>query len=84
MGDDSIILHLHHAGKFMKGRKPKYEGGSCKIIEPVDVDRLSFFKLKRIACEEIRYAGLLDFFYVMPGCSMESGLRRLFTDEESV
>ncbi|KAJ8436261.1 hypothetical protein Cgig2_011533 [Carnegiea gigantea] len=84
MGDDSIILHLHHGGKFAKERKLNYEGGSCRIIEPVNVNRLSFFELKGITCEKISYAGLLDFFYVIPGCSMESGLRRLFIEEESV
>ena len=57
----------------MKERKLKYEGGSYRIIEPVDVDRLSFFEFKGIACEEIGYAGLLDFFYVIPGCLMENG-----------
>jgi len=84
LGGDSIILHLHHGGKFVKERKLKYEGGSYRIIEHVDVDRLSYFELKGIACEKIGYAGLLDFFYVIFGCSMESGLRRLFTDEESI
>ncbi|KAJ8428804.1 hypothetical protein Cgig2_012254 [Carnegiea gigantea] len=84
MGDDSIILHLYHGGKFVKERKLKYEGGSCRIIEPIDVDRSSYFELKGTACEEIGYAGLLDFPYVIPSCSMESGLGRLFTDEESV
>ena len=78
MGDDSIILHLHRCGKFVKERKLKYEEGSCRIIELIDVDRLSFFELKGIACEEIEFTDLLDFFYVIPGCSMESGLRRLF------
>ncbi|KAJ8428082.1 hypothetical protein Cgig2_006805 [Carnegiea gigantea] len=84
MGDDSIILHLHHGGKFVKERKLKYEGGSYRIIEPVDVDRLSYFELKGIAYEKVGYVGLLDFFYVISGCSMESDLRRLFTDEESI
>ncbi|KAJ8443051.1 hypothetical protein Cgig2_004256 [Carnegiea gigantea] len=54
MGDDRIFLHLHHGGKFVKGRKLKYEGGSCKIIEPIDVDRLSYFEKSNSQNSEIK------------------------------
>ena len=84
MGNDSIIFHLRHGGKFVKGRKAKYEGCSYRSIEPVVVNILSYFEVKGIAHEEIAYNGVLDFFYVILGCSIESGLRRLFIDDESV
>ena len=51
-------------------------------IEPIDVDRLSYFEVKGITRVEIGYDSVLDFFYVIPNCSMEGGLRRLFTDDE--
>ena len=75
MGDDSITLHLHHGRKFVKGGKLKHDGGSYRSIKFVDMDRLSYLEVRGIAREEIRHDGLLNFFSVIPGCSMESGLR---------
>ena len=83
MGDDNKI-HLHRVRKFVKGRSLKYKGGSCRIIELVDVYVFSFFELKGIAKEEIEYDGVLDFFYVTPNCTLDSGLRRLFIDDDSI
>ena len=61
MGDDNINIHLYHGGKFVKGRRLKYEGDSCRSTGPDDVDKLSYFEMKGIALEEIGYDAFFRF-----------------------
>ncbi|KAJ8443002.1 hypothetical protein Cgig2_014524 [Carnegiea gigantea] len=45
MGDDDIVVEIHHGGKFVDGVEVECIGGEVFKIEVVDIDRLSRFQI---------------------------------------
>ena len=43
MGDDDIVVEIHHGEKFVNGVMLEYVGDGVSEIEPVDIDKLSRF-----------------------------------------
>ena len=78
--DGEIIVYIHRRGNFVKGRKLKCKGTTVIALYLVDADKFPFFKLGY--AKDFGYEGLVDFFYVTPGSTMESGLRRVHTNDD--
>ena len=49
MGDDDIVVEIHHRGTFMDGVELEYVRGGVFEIKPVNIDRLSRFEIIGLA-----------------------------------
>ena len=83
----NVTLRMWHGGKFKKFPKdPKlqYMGGQCKVYDRIDPDLLCFWWLKELALECATYKRIDELYYVIPGSDLDTGLMRVYHDQEVV
>lgn len=78
----SATLRFRHGGLF---KTPKnglvYLGGECKTFE-VDPDELCWWWIEKLAKKCGGYKKICEVHYLLPGLSLEEGLRRVYDDNE--
>ncbi|KAJ8422497.1 hypothetical protein Cgig2_003507 [Carnegiea gigantea] len=83
MSVDDILVEIHPWEKFVDGDKVEYVGGGVSEIEPVDIDRLSRFKIIGLA-KDIGFTNVEEFYYLIPRMSLRERLRTCHNDFESL
>ncbi|KAL2904204.1 Phosphoenolpyruvate carboxylase [Bienertia sinuspersici] len=80
---DSVTLKFWHGGAFKERGNGKlvYEGGKGKTMT-VDVNELCYFDLTSFATRCGDYGKIVGLFYLIPGLSLEGGLREVVCDPE--
>ncbi|KAJ8421882.1 hypothetical protein Cgig2_023478 [Carnegiea gigantea] len=83
MGNDDIVVEIHHGGKFMDSIEVEYGlGGVCEI-KYVDIDILFRFEIIRFP-KDIGFINVEEFYYLIPSMSLREGLRTCHNDFESL
>ncbi|XP_021725070.1 uncharacterized protein LOC110692374 [Chenopodium quinoa] len=79
---DSVTLKYWHGGLFKKHRNELvYYGGLGKTFD-VDPDELCWWDLVDLAKNIGNYSKIDTLYYLIPGMSLESGLRKVYDDKE--
>jgi len=64
MVEEEVDLEIYFGEKFVIEPEFKYKGGDVMDISNFDVDKLSFFELKRYI-EELGFDKVVDFYYAI-------------------
>ncbi|KAK9732443.1 hypothetical protein RND81_04G000600 [Saponaria officinalis] len=82
-GQSKLVTVLFwHGGLFKKvGNKTYYVGGKIKNFEE-DSDELCWFCLEELALKCDIYKKINRIYYLLPGKSLEEGLRKVYNDKE--
>ena len=65
MGDDDIVVEIHHGAKFVDGVQVEYVGSGVSEIEHVNIDKLSRFEIIRLV-KDIGFTNVEEFYYLIP------------------
>ncbi|KMT19718.1 hypothetical protein BVRB_1g007730 [Beta vulgaris subsp. vulgaris] len=84
--DDPFVgwatLRFWHGGNFKEvNNRLKYVGGQGKT-KRIDLDELSWFTLKVMVEECGGYKDNSEILYLMPNCSLDDGLKKVYNDDE--
>ena len=79
---ESVTLRFWHGGLFKKNLKElQYLGGQERAFN-VDPNELYWFWLEELAYKCGPYMKIEEVYYLIPGKSLEKGLRRVYDDKE--
>ena len=71
---------MHYGGRINRGFTCTYVGGDVDVhAEMYDEDKLSFFEIEGIV-KKYGYKSRDLVYYLVPGCSMQSGLKLISSD----
>lgn len=84
MASNDVIFRVHYGGRFDRRHKCMYVGGNIGLYEePYDLDRLSFFEIKRVVTKFGYHRGDL-VYYCEAGKELDDGLVLLTSNEDVV
>ncbi|CAH9146031.1 unnamed protein product [Cuscuta epithymum] len=79
---DSLTLRFWHGGSFRKiNKKLVYLNGQSNSFE-IDPDELCWFWLEELAKKCGTYNVIDQIFYLIPGMTLDKGLRKVYNDKE--
>ncbi|KAL2904518.1 Trafficking kinesin-binding protein 1 [Bienertia sinuspersici] len=80
--EDSVTLRIWHGGLFkVTNKRLEYVGGHVRTFA-VDPDELCWFYLKELALKCGQYNEIHEIYYLLPHCTMDEGLKRVYDDKE--
>ncbi|KAI8530546.1 hypothetical protein RHMOL_Rhmol11G0068200 [Rhododendron molle] len=75
-------IQLHHGGHFNKtALSTMYLGGTCEMIDNIDIDLISFFDLREMVMS-YGYPCTVKMYYLLPGAGLKDGIKEMCSDEE--
>ena len=82
MEGDLINIKMHHGGTFSMEGPLTYDGGAVSFFRDCDSERISHFRLVRMA-KEVGFKDGDELFFAIPGYSLDEGID-LVHDDNSV
>ena len=79
MEGDLIHIKMHHGGSFSMEGPLTYDGGEVSIFRDCDSERISYFRLVRMA-KDVGFKDGDELFYSVPECSLDDGIDLLHDD----
>ncbi|XP_058209538.1 uncharacterized protein LOC131322289 [Rhododendron vialii] len=80
-GSGLFTMQIHHEGKFFNVPRIKYEGGSIAYVDNCSRDTISLLEVGDLV-EQLGYTGMINYYYVMTGRTINNGLKMLLTDKD--
>ncbi|XP_058209741.1 uncharacterized protein LOC131322424 [Rhododendron vialii] len=74
-------MQIHHGGKFFNVPRIKYEVGSIVYVDNCNHDTISLLEVGDLV-EQLGYMGMINYYYVMTGRTINNGLKMLLTDKD--
>ncbi|KAG5556147.1 hypothetical protein RHGRI_006689 [Rhododendron griersonianum] len=80
-GSGLFTMQIHQWGKFFNVPRIKYEGGSIAYVDNCNRDTVSLLEVGDLV-EQLGYTGMINYYYVMTGRTINNGLKMLLSDKD--
>nr|XP_051228521.1 uncharacterized protein LOC127346027 [Lolium perenne] len=79
MEGDLMNIKMHHGGSFSMEGPLTYDGGEVSIFRDCDSERVSYFRLVRMA-KDVGFQDGDELYYTIPECRLDVGIDLLHDD----